>query len=219
MIKEIIAILFLLSFSIPTVRLIFAKKLEVKSAVAVLTFALFGAFAIANYDVIQKIKWGGIEVETAKQEITRIKESAIEDIKQEVGQQKESIKLLISNANDTREKLEHQRKSLTDLVRTASDLQKRIEEQKNAIQALNQEGLKTKSEIQKLNHASAEIALILVRATYLTLETKGEFGTDRAQKAIELIFDDLNKMLPMVIHDEKERSKWIQDLKKSLPER
>jgi septal ring factor EnvC (AmiA/AmiB activator) len=219
MTKETIAIIFLLIFSIPTVCLIFAKKLEVKAAVTVLMFALLGAFGIANYDVIQKVKWGAIEVETAKQEITRFKENAIEDIKKEISQQKDSIILLISNVNDTREKVEHQRESLTDLVRTASNLQKKIEEQKNAIQALNQEGLKTKAEIQKLNNASAEIALILVRATYLTLETKNEFGTDRAQKALVLIYNDLNKILPMVIPDGNERSKWTQDLKDSLPER
>lgn len=217
--KELIAILFLIGFSVPTVRLLYSKQIEVTAAATVLAFALFGAFAMTNYDVIQKIKWGGIEVETAKQEIVKVKDTAIGDIRKEIGEQKDSIKLLISGVNDTREKIEQQKKSLSELITKASELQQHIENQKASIWALNQEGLKTKSEMQKLNRASAEIALILVRATYLTLETKSEFGTDRAQKAIDLITSDLNKILPMVIPENQDRSKWIQDLKDSLPVR
>ena len=207
----------LLGFSIPTVRRLYSKQIDVKVAITIFTFALFSAFLITNYDVIQKIKWGGIEVETAKKEINEIKDNAIEEIKKEIGDQKKSINLLISGANDARAKIDQQKKSLEELIKKASELQQNIENQKASILALNQEGLKTKSEIQRLNRASAEIALIVVRTTYLFSTTKNEIGTDRAQKAIELIYNDLNKILPMVIPDEKERSKWIRSLENSLP--
>lgn len=70
-----------------------------------------------------------------------------------------------------------------------------------------------------MNAAAGQIALILVRATYFTIETKNEFGTERVQKAIEEILNDLNKVLPMVIQNERERAEWINQLQSTLPPR
>jgi len=123
---------------------------------------------------------------------------------------KEAIRLLISNANDTKNKLEN-------LIKIATNLENNIEEQKKEIIEINKFAENTKKEIETLNNASAQIALILVRATYLTHETKGEFGTPRAKKAIQEIMNDLNKILPMVIPNNEERAKYINDLENILP--
>lgn len=184
-----------------------------------LCFSIVSGFMIANYDLVTKLSWGSIGVETAKREITEAKESAIREIAAEVKEQKESIRLLISNANDTRERMEKQKEALNDVIRKASDLQNKIEEQKKRIVELNQSAEKTKKEIENLNLAAAQIALILVRATYFTIETKSEFGTDRATKAIQEVLSDLNKILPMVIPDERERADWIKRLQTTLPSR
>lgn len=125
---------------------------------------------------------------------------------------KEAIRLLISNANDTKDKIEN-------LIKTATDLDNNIEKQKKEIIEINKFAENAKKEIETLNTASAQIALILVRATYFTLETKGEFGTPRTNMAIQEIVSDLNKILPMVIPDNEERAKWIKDLQNILPPR
>lgn len=195
------------------------KRIGLGLTTILLCFSILSGFMVANFDLVRKLRWGNIEVETAKREITEAKESAIKEIVTEVKEQKESIKLLISNANDTREKIEKQKEALNDVIRKASDLQNKIEEQKKKIVELNQSAEKTKGEVEKLNLASAQIALILVRATYFTIETKSEFGTDRATKAIQEVLNDLNKILPMVILDGKERADWIKKLQATLPPR
>jgi methyl-accepting chemotaxis protein len=217
--KDLIALLAFICFSITTIYLSVNKLIDLKLTIALLCFSIISGITIANYDLIKKFKWGNVEVETAKREIIGVKETALKEISSEVKDQKESIKLLISNANDTRDKIERQKESLTELIKTATDLQKKIEEQKKIVVALNQSAEKTKSDIEKLNAASSQIALTVIRATYLSMETKSEFGTERAQKAIQEVLNDLNRILPMVITDEKERSEWIRKLQNTLPPR
>jgi len=130
----------------------------------------------------------------------------------EVKGHEESIRLLISNANDTKDKIEN-------LIKIATNLENKIKEQKNRIIEINKFAENTKKEIETLNAAFAQIALILVRSTYFTLETKNEFGTRRVEKAIQEITNDLNKILPMIIPEKEERAEWIKDLQNILTSR
>jgi len=217
--ENIIAIIIFIIISTIAIYLSIKKQIDNKLTSILLCFAFFSGFGIANYDIIQKIKFGTIEVETARKEINDIKESALKDISKDIEEQKESIRLLITNANDTRDKIEIQRKSLEQIIKTATILEDNIKIQKDEIVDLNNASLQTKKEIEKLNQASAQIALILVRATYFTIETKSEFGTERAQKAIDEIISDLNKILPMVIPNRQQRDQWIKNMQKTLPAR
>jgi len=195
------------------------KKMNLKLTTTLLCFSIASGFSIANWDIITKFKWGQVEVETARRAIGEAKQSALNEIASEVKDQKESIKLLVSNANDSREKIEKQKQGLERLIKTATDLQGKIEEQKKITVSLNQSAQKTKSEIEKLNGASAQIALSLIRAFYFTMETKSEFGGPRSQKAMEEILNDLNRILPMVIPDPKERVEWVKKLQSTLSEK
>lgn len=214
--KELIAFLVFFCISCVSIYLSVIKKIDSKILIVLLVFAIISGFTIVNYDIIKKIKFGSnlgsIEVETAKKEIFETKETALKEINSEVKGHEESIRLLISNANDTKDKIEN-------LIKIATDLDNNIEEQKKEIIGINKFAENTKKEIETLNTASAQIALILVRATYFTVETKSEFGTSRAEKAIQEIMNDLNKILPMVIPDNEERAKWIKDLQNILPPR
>jgi ABC-type transporter Mla subunit MlaD len=151
-------------------------------------------------------------VETAIKEIQETKETAIKEISSEVKGHEESIRLLISDANDTKDKIEN-------LIKIATNLGNNIEKQKNEIIEINKFAENTKKEIERLNAASDQIALILVRITNFTLETRSEFGTTRVKKAIQEITNDLNKILPMIIPDNEERAMWIKDLQNFLPPR
>lgn len=217
MIEKTIALILFLCFSIPIVYLSIKGRIPLKRTITLLVFSLITGFVVCNHDMIYKIKGLGLEIETAKKEITGFKISAIEEISKEVKGQKESIGLLISNANNTSEKIEKQKEALGDLIRKASDLQAKIEDQRKKLIALNESAEKTKKDMEMLNYASEQIALILVRVNYLTLETKGDFGTVRAKKAIQEVEKDLGKLLTIIIPNEDERSAWVKSLKKTLP--
>lgn len=220
--KLIIALLFFVNLTVVTIHLAVIKRIDSKLTTLFLFCAIVGGFAIANYDVIRYFKLGreGVEIETAKREIDDAKSSALAEIDAEVKSQKESIRLLVSNANQASDKLEAQKEALSKLVDTAIALQKNIEQQKREISKLNQETLTAKQEIVKLNTASSEIALTLVRATYLTLQTRSEFGAGpRLTKAVAEIEKDINQILPMVIPNPQLRAEWLQQLQNTLPKR
>lgn len=221
--KLIIGLLIFVCITTVTLYLVTSKKIDHKLTVTLLIFAVFAGFVAANYDIVEHLKVRNkdfeVEVTTAKRQIDTSKTSALAEIGKEVKSQKESIRLLISNANDTSGKLEEQGKSLTDLIDKATALQKRIEKQKQEVVKLNLDTQVAKQEIEKLNEASSRIALTLVKATYLTLETKNEMGTDRVKKATAEILKEINQVLPMVISDPQERKRWVEQLQDILPKR
>jgi hypothetical protein len=222
--KSIIGLLIFICVVAITVNLAVTKKIDNKLTVILLIFAICAGFVAANYDIIEHLKVRSedfeVEVKTAKREIDTSKTSALAEIGKEVESQKESIRLLISNANDTSDKLEAQGKSFTELIDKATALQKRIEEQKQEVVKLNLDSQAAKKEIEKLNEASSIIALTLTKATYLTLMTKGEFGSSARLKKVNAELEkDINQVLPMVIPDPQERKRWIEQLQDILPKR
>ncbi len=160
--KLVVGILVFTCVTAITMHLVATKKIDTKLTVILLTFAIVAGFVAANYDVVKRLKFGheGLEVETAMQEITAVKSTALSEIDAEVKSHKESIRLLISTANETSDKIEQQRRGVSDLVATATALQKKTEEQKQEISKLNKESQAAKQEIVKLNAAASEIALV-----------------------------------------------------------
>lgn len=221
--KLIIGLLIFICVTVLTMYFAVTKRFDYKLTIIFLVFAIMAGFVVANYDVVKHLKFGheGLEVETkaAKLEIASAKTSALAEINTEMKSQKDAIQLLISNANDTYDKLGDQEKSITELLNSGTALQERIEEQKAEVTMLNRDSQAAKKEIEKLNEASTRIALALFKATYLTLQTKYDFGGDRPKKAVTEIEKDLNQILPMVITDPQERKQWIQQLQETLPKR
>jgi chromosome segregation ATPase len=166
------------------------------------------------------LQFGELEVETAKKEISEAKDDAISEIKQEIEKQKESVAMLTRDANVTSEKIEKQKSEIDTLVKTAQELEKEIVKRKEETLLLSRDTKESKKEIESLNMAAQQIALTLVKATYLTLSTKNEFGTSpRLKTATQEIENDINRILPIVIPDSEERSQWVNNLKNILPPR
>lgn len=215
--KELIALVIFLSLVIFAIFMAVTKKIDRVLTSIILCFSIISGISIANYDIVKRYRWGNIEVEIAKKEINEVKDAALSEITKEISNQKDAIRLLMSDANNTRENIERQKSELNRLISTATELQEKIIDQKNKITALKESAENTKKDIENLNSAASQIAFILVRATYFTIETKSEFGTNRSQMAIQEIINDLNKILPMVIPNEKERLEWIKKLQSTLP--
>ena len=74
-------------------------------------------------------------------------------------------------------------------------------------------------DIKKLQAAFMENALSVISITWLDLETRSEFGTERAKKGIRETVKELNSTLQKIIPDPKQRSAWIQELRSRIPKR
>lgn len=204
--KDIIALLVFVCLVTITIYLAVTKQISWKIVTVLLFFSISAPFVIVKYDEIKKFKLSkdGLELELAKKQLNLYKEKALDEIDKEVKEQKQSIKLLISNANDMTDKAEEQSNVLNKLIGTATRLQGQIEEQAEIAKALQDKTDVARADIRELNMASEKIALLLIKATYLTLETKNEFGGQRSKKAVEEIVNGLNQVLPLVIKDERE---------------
>lgn len=89
--KEIICILFLVCFGVVTLYLSVKKQIDTKLTAFFLIFSLLGSFLIVNYDIIKKVKYKDLEIETFERKVAQIKEGAIEEIRSDVENQKRSL--------------------------------------------------------------------------------------------------------------------------------
>lgn len=104
--KEVIGLIIFLSFSIIIIYLAVNKQIGTGLASILLGFSILSGFGIANYDLIKKIKWKDIEIETFEREINKIKQDALEKIEREVEKHKKEIEDLTIETNRRREELE-----------------------------------------------------------------------------------------------------------------
>lgn len=89
--REIIGFLFAVCFGTVTVYLVATKQIDIKTTVACLVFAILGGVLIPNHDVIKKIRWRDLEIETFERQVMAVKEEALEEIRIDVKSQKASL--------------------------------------------------------------------------------------------------------------------------------
>lgn len=214
--QEILGLLFLVGFAITAIYLVVAKRIDLGAFVALLVFAFAGAFGIANYDFIKRLRWKDVEIETFERRVTTVKQEALDDINKQVRAQKDSIQLLISAANDTRSRLESQTKAVNDLLEKVQTTQREVAQSKRDVEAVRRRADDVRVRIEALNKASSDLALLLTKITWLQIETRNQFGTPLAQKAIEETLKELNRIVAVVIPDPAERTRWVQQLQNTL---
>ncbi len=89
--KEILALLFSVCFAIGTFYLATTKKIDLKITMVFLVFTLIGGLLIANYDIIKRIKWKDVEIETFERRVTEVKEQALEEIRKKAEQERRRL--------------------------------------------------------------------------------------------------------------------------------
>lgn len=101
-VKEIIALVVFLSIVFFTIYMAVKKKIDTKLTSILLAFSIPIGFAISNYNLVKKLKWMGLDIETFEKGVTTIKEKALEEIRTEVENHRGSINLLIRDADKAR---------------------------------------------------------------------------------------------------------------------
>lgn len=130
--KEVVGILIFVSIAVLAFYLFLTKKVSSAALMGLLFVGMVCGFVAANYDVIRRLKFKEVELETFERRITEVKAEAIEELREESKTQKASIGLLLRDADDTRKNLESQKKSLEALLHEGKDLKSRVDEQSKA---------------------------------------------------------------------------------------
>lgn len=97
--KEAIALSLSLPIVAGTIYLSVTKKIGAKLTIIFLVFAVFGGLAIANFDMLSTLKFGGLELETISAEIEKSKDKALEEITERFDAQREETRLLVRDLN------------------------------------------------------------------------------------------------------------------------
>lgn len=215
--KAIVALLFLVSIVVITLHLTTKKQIGVLVAVLFFCVAILGGLAIANYDFIKTLKWNGLEIQTFRGEVDSIKGEALASIRAEVESQKASIRLLITNANDLRTALDAEKAAVESLLEKSKAAEQRLTSLDQHVSQVAAQIAESQRRVEELHKASDDLALLLAQITWLQIETKNEFGTERATAALNKIVDGLNRVVVVVIPEANARSRWIQQLTNSLP--
>ena len=104
--KEIIALIIFLSFSIITVYLAVNNQISESLTCIILGFSILSGLAIANYDIVKKFKWKYMEIETFERKVDKIKKDALDKIEKEVDKHKNRITDLTIEANKRKREVE-----------------------------------------------------------------------------------------------------------------
>ena len=210
----------LCGISVAAIAVVLHVRKNVDKTVLTIMFglAIVGGLAIANYDVLTKWKGLGIEMETARGEIQVEKESALKEIKKEVGRHKDSIAVLMKSANDLTKQLEKQKEVAEALVEKATELESEIDNDQKQLAKIKTDVIKAKQATQASYNATEELAKIITRIAYFQVATKNQFGTAKAKKAIQKITADLNRITVMMIPDREERGRFVRGLQNELSE-
>jgi len=215
--KEIIGLLVFFTIAGSAVVLAVSKRTGNTLTAILLLFSMASGWGISNYDWIQTIEWQVPGLEVFQNQVQFIKEEAVEDLCNEVEVQKASIDMLLFNAEKTHEEMAARKEAMESLLAAITNLKESIEEQEQKARELNNKSEKMQEQLIAVHHASSELALLLVRLTWLHLEARDEYGAEHAQAAVQKIMDGLDEIVELVIVDPGAREEFISDVKNSLP--
>jgi uncharacterized protein YhaN len=217
--KEVIGLLVFLTVAALAITLSVKKRTGNVLTAVLLVFSLVSGWGIANYDWIRKIEWQVPGFEPFQREVSAIKEDAVTDMCSQIEAQKESMAVLVSNAQEVHEDLGARKESMESLLEAINSLKENLVEQEQKAKELTERAEKMQAQLIAVHHASSELALLLARVTWLHLEARDEYGVERAQTAVQKIMDGLDDIVNLVILDPNEREAFISNVKSSLPPR
>lgn len=110
--KEVIALIIFSSFAIVTFYLAGTKQIGPALTSIFLVFSILAGLGAANYDLVKKLEWKSLKIETFERKVNEIADDAILRIQDEVERQSTTIKNLTENAEETKREMEQLNESL-----------------------------------------------------------------------------------------------------------
>lgn len=117
--KEFIALSVGLTFVTFIICLLVKNRIKMKEMSLLLGFALVAGLANANYDVLSKLKIGGVELEMINAEIEKSKDEALKEITKQFDAQREETQLLVRDLNAKSDTLADQSNRLDKIIKRA----------------------------------------------------------------------------------------------------
>lgn len=219
MIKESMALLVFLAIVGLTLYFAVKRRIPTTLTAVLLVFSLVTGLAIANYDLIGKMKWEIPGLSIFQSQVTWVKDQALEDLKREAELQRQTLKPLLQDLNGTSEKIDAGIKyaeALLDSIKKAEERQKEgelaLKEQSRGID-------QTAAQAAAFSRALSELALLFTKVTWLQLQARDDTDVKRRDEAIRQVMDQLDAIVDLVIDDPDLRTEFVNSVMGSLPPR
>ena len=217
MITESVALLVFLAMVGLTLYLTLKRQLTTTLTVVLLLFSLLTGLAIANHDLLRKMKWEIPGLPLFRGQVNWIKDQALQDLQREADLQRQTLKPLIADLNATSEKIDAGIKYAEALLESIKKAEERMRKEEFA---LKEQGLKSEQTTQQaaaFSRALSELALLFTRATWLQLQAREESDVKRRDAAVRQVMDQLDAIVDLVIEDPEARSEFVNSVMGSLP--
>ncbi|MGV8075336.1 MAG: hypothetical protein AB2L11_12360 [Syntrophobacteraceae bacterium] len=224
--KEIIALLVFLIIAGLSTLLAARERIGNALLVILLAFSLIAGWMIANYDRIQGLQWEVLGHESFRKQIQLEKGNALAEVKnaldnmrKEVEEGRQSIRLAVSEASDLRNKIREERSVLDSALENFRQIEASMKNEERNIKELRDRSDEIRQQIAAIHEASSELALSLTRLTWLLMEARKDYGAERADLAVQHIMNQLDEIVGVVIDDPKARAEFVAEVMNSVPPR
>jgi hypothetical protein len=219
MIKEILALLVFLPIVSLTIYLAVKKQIGNALTTVLLVFSLLAGLAIANYDFIGKAKWEFPGFSLFRDEVSQVRTEALQDLQKEVENQRQALKVAISDLNGTNERLDAGIKYAEALLESIKKAEERLKIEEFTLKEQGLKSDRTAEQATAVYRAVSELALLLTKVTWLQLEARDEPDARRRDAAVRQVMDQLDLIVDLVIEDPDLKSAFVNSVMGSLPPR
>jgi hypothetical protein len=219
MIKETLALLVFLPIVSLTIYLAVKKHIGNVLTAVLLAFSLLVGLAIANYDFIAKARWEFPGFSLFRDEVSQVRTEALHDLQRDLENQRQAIKVSISDLNATNERLDAGIKYAEALLESIKKAEERLKIEEFTLKEQGLKSDRTAEQATAVYRAVSELALLLTKVTWLQLQARDESDARRRDVAVRQVMDQLDLIVDLVIEDPDAKSAFVDNVMGSLPPR
>jgi hypothetical protein len=219
MIKETLALLVFLPIVSLTIYLAVKKRIGNALTLIFLAFSLLTGLAIANYDFIVKTRWEFPGFSIFQNEVSHVRTEALQELQGEVENQRQAVRVAISDLNATSERLDAGIKFAEALLESIKKAEERLKIEEFT---LKEQGLKSDraaEQVTAVYRALSELSLLFIKVTWLQLQARDEPDARRRDATVRQIMDQLDLIVDLVIEDPDAKTAFVNNVMGSLPPR
>jgi hypothetical protein len=182
-----------------------------------LTFSLLSGFVITNHDWLNHLRFEVPGLETYQDQVVKIRDTAVQEIRNETRQQKQEILDLLAEHEDVTARLESQKKSLDGLLDSIRSAENEFKGREQLMKEMVTRGEQMRDQIVAVQNESSELALLLTRVIWLHSQAATQQNPERRDAAIKQVMDGLDAVVGLIIPDQQARSEFISGVMSTLP--
>jgi hypothetical protein len=184
-----------------------------------LAFSLVAGLTVVNYDLLKTVKWEIPGFSLFRNEVNGVKDQALEDLRKEAENQRQTINTADANMQAANEKTDAAIKYAEALLEAIKKAEDKLQKEELVLKELGVKIDQANEQAGAVYRALSDLALMLTRLTWLQFQVRDEADAKRRDVGIRQVMDQLDAIVGLVIEDPETRSEFVNSVMGSLPPR